>query len=237
MRKNKNMKHLKLLIGVVAAMGLASSAYAVPTISVSDAGGGLSLVPVTSASGAVTYSSSDGFWSIVISTGLSSPPLLGQGTLASPVMDLSVTAISTGISGADAHPLTITFSSDGFGPSVGTFDASITGQLVAGTAHPVTFSTFYSTANAIPALTPLTTTTLSGPSYNGTAIGTAGSLGTPYSLSEVVTISAVAGSGAQYSLDAKLVSVPDGGMTVALLGVSLVVLAGVGAARGKKLAA
>lgn len=215
------MKTTKRGLATLAAMlALTGSATAIPTIWVNDNGGGLSTAPVSSASGSVIYSSSDAFWSIVVSTGIVSPPAAGQGTLASPVMDLQIQATSLNVANAGLHPLTVTLGADGFGPSSGAFLATLSGHAAAGTGQPVTIDTFYSAGDAMPATTSLTS---SGSllNYNGTWMSTGLSLDSPYSLAEVITIQASDRVGATYSLDGSLTAVPDGGTTVLLLGAAL----------------
>ena len=198
---------------------------------VSDSSGGISLTPATSTSGVVTYTGSDTFWSVVVSTGTAYPPAVGQGTLSAPVMDLSIIATSTGAAGSSGHTLSITFGADGFGPTSGGFMALMSGHLVSGTANPVVFSTDYATTPTSlagppaspPAGTQLTTSgSLAGPTYSSLVDSGIVTLGSPYILEEVVTIgAATAGS---YSLDGSLTTVPDGGTTAMLLGAALSVL-------------
>jgi hypothetical protein len=132
-------------------------------------------------------------------------------------MDLNVQATSLG--GGTANPLTVTFSDDFFGPVNGTLQAQLSGHTVSGgTSGTVNYNTFYSTANTIPATTPLTASgTLVGPTYASVQTGSinAGS----FSLSQVVKISQ--SPAASYSLDASLSGVPDGGTTVMLLGAAV----------------
>ena len=175
---------------------------------------------MTSASGSVIYTGSDDYWSVVVSTGIVSPPASGQGTFISPVMDVQIQATSLAVANADLHPLTVTLGGDGFGPSSGAFLATLSGHAPAGNGQPVTFDTLYDGGNAMPATTPLTS---SGSllNYNGTWTSAGLSLDAPYSLSEVITIQANPQQGATYSLDGSLVTVPDGGTTVMLLGAAL----------------
>jgi hypothetical protein len=215
------MKTIKTILATLAVVALAGSALAIQTqtVQVSDNGGGISITPVTSTSGVVTYSGSDSYWSLVISTATSYPPQSGGGTLGAPVMDLSITATSTSAD-SSANPLTITFTSTGFGPTTGMFEDTMSGHTVFGTGATVTFSTDYSTANATPATTALTSVgTMPGPSYLGSWSSSVVSLAAPYSLSEVVTIAGAPSD--SYSLDGNLYTVPDGGVTAILLGAAL----------------
>lgn len=223
------MKSIKSVLATLAVVACAASAMAVQTqtIWVSDSGGGISLTPATSTSGSVIYSGSDSLWTVVISTGVASPPAVGQGTLTAPVLDLNIQATSAGGSTASAHPLLITFGADGYGPTAGQFLATMSGHLVSGTGHALTYNT-YSEANNTPIANPSATllTTMSfpgGATYNSMTTSGAVSLASPYALEEVVTIQANS-SGASYSLDGSLVTVPDGGTTAMLLGAALSVL-------------
>jgi hypothetical protein len=229
------MKSMKTVLAALAVVALAGSAVATQTqtIWVSDSGGGISLTPATSTSGSVSYTGSDAFWSIVLLSGTAYPPTTGQGSLADPVLDLSVTATSVGSANASLHPLVVTFGADGFGPTSGSFAAQLSGHVVTGSAHPLLFNT-YSAASPIsglstpPAGTLLTTSgSLAGPTYDSGPISSGSeSLGSPYALEEVITIQADA-NGASYSLDGGLSgvsTVPDGGTTAMLLGAALSVL-------------
>jgi len=108
----------------------------------------------------------------------------------------------------------------------------MTGQLVTGTDPGVDFNTYFNTANAVsstaiplPAGSTLLTASgnLPGPDYANNQMSAPFTLASPYSLIEVVTISG-GPVGGQYSLDASLVTVPDGGTTAMLLGTALSVL-------------
>jgi hypothetical protein len=219
----------RTILATLAVVAWAASAMAVQNqvIWVSDAGGGISIVPSESTSGVVSYTSADAFWTVVVSTGTASPPA-GQGTLASPVLGFSVTATSSGIINATLHPLSVTFGADGFGPTVGTATATLSGN-VSGTPYPVTFST-YSAASPLPPLasgppagTLLATGSLPGPIYNSGPIPIALNLAAPYALEEVLTIQAGPWI-SSYSLDGNLSTVPDGGTTAMLFGAALSIL-------------
>jgi VPDSG-CTERM motif len=216
---------LKHSMVAVATMALAGSVYAIPTLVVTD-GSGISAIQ-TSASGVVTISTSDGDWSVVVSTGISSPPAIGQGTASEPVMDLAITATYIG-NGTAGNPLTISFGSDAFGPSSGSVIAELTGHVVSGTGNAVGFTTVAASGSVLPTTT---TPKIPGTTLTSTSIPNLGGayssfvLGGPlnlssYSLDEVVTLTGNAG-GSSYSIDASLTSVPDGGMTLVLLGSAL----------------
>jgi hypothetical protein len=230
---NKTMNRIKTVLATLAVVACAVSAMAIQnqTIWVSDSGGGISLVPATSTSGAVVYSGGDAFWTVVISTGVASPPAVGQGTLTAPVLDLNVQATSAGGANASLHPLSITFGADGYGPTAGMFNGIMSGHVVSGSGQSMTFNTYYEANNtpiANPSATLLTAQSFpDGATYNGTATSGAVNLAALYALEEVVTLQANA-NGATYSLDGSLIStptgVPDGGTTAMLLGAALSVL-------------
>lgn len=217
---------LKSSIVTSAVLILAGSVYAIPTLVVTD-GSGISAIS-TSASGVVTITTSDSEWSVVVSTGTSSPPALGQGTASSPVMDLSVTATYIG-NGTAGNPLTVSFGSDGFGPTAGNVIATLTGHVVSGTGNSIGFSTIAASGSVLPTTSMpiisghvLTSAAVpnSGGAYSSTMVGGPLNL-TSYSLDEVLTLTGNAG-GSSYSIDASLqTTVPDGGTTLVLLGLAL----------------
>jgi hypothetical protein len=142
-------------------------------------------------------------------------------------MDLSITATYIG-NGTGGNPLTISWGADGFGPTTGNVVATLTGHVVSGTGNPVGFKTIASGSSALPTLaapaipgTTLTSASVAnaGGFYTYSAAGGPLNLSS-YSLDEVVTLTGNAG-GSGYSIDASLVVVPDGGMTLVLLGSAL----------------
>jgi hypothetical protein len=218
-------------LATFAVTAWAASAFAIPTLVIQD-GGGINAIN-TGISGVVTLNTSDGFWTVVITTGIASPPAPG-GTATAPTMDLSISATSA--NGSQNNPLNIFFASDGFGPTSAAWLAQMTGHLVAGSGANVGFGTYYNTGNAVSSLgTPLpsgsTLLTASGnvpgPNYSDTQTGAPVTLASPYALIESVTIDGGL-LGGQYSLDASLLTttttVPDGGTTAILLGAALSVL-------------
>ena len=228
------MKKLKMLAVALGMVAMVSSALAVPTLIVTDNGVQVGST-TTSASGVVTFSGGDTFWTIVVSTGIAYPPATGQGTVGAPVMDLSVQATSLGTT--VGHNLAIYFGSDNnaslgganvlYGPTSGHINAMLTGQVASGTGAGVTYNTYFATSGALPTLgTPLisgstltTTGSLPGPLYNsGNVSGPL--VATSYSLEQAVFITG-SSAGVSYSLDASLNTTPDGGTTVMLLGAAL----------------
>src|ERR1041384_4490459 len=198
------MKNLKNLAVASAVVALSGSAYAIPTLTISDGVG--APVTVVNASGIVLESFSDAFWTVVISTGETKPVF---GNAPSPMMDLNIQATSAA---GNTHNLTVTFSDDLFGPTSGRFGVQLSGHVTnpqGGPGATVTYNTFYSAANTIPATTALTASgsindVAGGCSYTGTSGAFSQS---SYSLSQVVTVGAT--PSASYSLDASLVTVPD----------------------------
>jgi hypothetical protein len=221
------MKNLfKYSMVAAATVALAGSVYAIPTLVVTD-GSGINQI-TTSASGAAVIVSSDASWSITISTGTSYPPIAGGGTATAPVMDLSIQATYIG-TGSSGNPLTISWGSDGFGPTAGQVQATLSGHVVSGTGNAVGFTTVASSANLLPTLgtpqipgTIMTSVSIPnvGGAYSSKVIGGPINLGSPYSWDEVVTLTGNLG-GSSYSIDASLTTVPDGGMTLVLLGSAL----------------
>lgn len=227
------MKRLTMLAVALGAVAATSSAFAVPTLTISDGLGGTSVTILDGGAldqdailhpgnnGVVVYANSafDNLWRVVISTGETKPAL---GSATSPMFDLNVQATSLGGS-VPANNLVISFSDNGFGPTAGHFQAILSGHLVGGTGQPVTYNTYYDAGNVTGAQTTLLTSM--GPSMNYNGVNSGGSFNQAlYSITQVVTIgiNPVGTPGGMYSLDASLICpVPDGGTTVLLLGAAL----------------
>jgi hypothetical protein len=220
---------LKYSIAAGAAMALAGSVYATPTIVITDGTAGLDAT-ASSASGDVTLTASGDGWNVVIAVGLSEPPQSGGGTASRPSMDLSITATYSG-NGTQGNPLNIYFGGGTYGPTSSSFLAQLSGHMASGTGLPVTFTTYTTGAGAAPSTTSpyipagstqLTTSgavSLSGGLYSS-IVHSAGVSLSSYGLLEDLTISG-SSAGSSYSLDASLTAVPDGGMTLMLLGSAL----------------
>jgi hypothetical protein len=118
-------------------------------------------------------------------------------------MNLSIQATSLSVPGANLHPLTVSFSSDKiYGPCSGEFLAQLSGQVLSGTGQTVTFSTYANTAL-------LTTSgSLPGPDHVGSWTSGDVNVGSPSSLTEVITIQASSVAGASYSLGGTLYASP-----------------------------
>ena len=208
------MRLRRSLTAGILAVSL-SSGLAVPVLLVQDGAGFNNLVPAPS--GVASFADSDGFWSIVITTGVSSPPN-GGGTVGAPKLDLSITANS--LSGSQNNPLRIYFAGDNFGPTLGQATATLTGSLFNGTGAPVSYNSYFNAANLVPSILdpvpagsmPLTASgSLPGPDYADGRLSTIVDLASPYSLVQFVTVDGGI-SGGSYTLDAGLamtVSVPE----------------------------
>jgi len=193
----KNIKSASLVI-VLALAGLAQRAAAVPTITISD---GIN-PPITvvdhgvgdrsGASGAITTITNVGAWSVVVCTGITKP---AHGSAAHPLMDLSVQAGGMG-------NLTVTFSDRGFGPSAGNFNGTVNTRIT-GRSHlgpaAVGYQVYDDPENTVGGMASLLADT--GTGLNGSSSGSL-SLASGFSLTQVVTIGAPAGT--FVSLDASL---------------------------------
>jgi hypothetical protein len=162
--------------------------------------------------GVTSFSGSVGSFSINITTGITYPT---QGTLGSPVMDLSSVNVSGG-----TGSLEILFSATGFGPTAGHFLDEI-GGTVNNAGGSIAYSVYENPSDAL-----LGTTNLVGSlgpygsgAFSGTTLSSFLSLSSPYSLTQEINITHAAGGTS--SFDANLSVVPDGGWTVALLGITL----------------
>lgn len=218
--------YFKCSIGACAVVALASSVYAIPTLVVEDGNPSFNMIQ-TGASGEVTISTSDGNWSVVVASGTSTPPLPG-GNPSTPVMDLLITATYIGSGGGD--PLIVSFANDSFGPTTGSLIGELTGQVVFGgfanvgwTIDDGAGSHLPTIANPLPGGVSTTSTSLSGPIYDGTLNAGPIALGNPYTLGEEITLDGTHGS--SYNIDASIQAnnetVPDGGTTLVLLGSAL----------------
>lgn len=180
-----------------------TSVYGVATMTIDDGPGGAATVVITDGDGdgVINFNGAVGIWNIVVNTGLSKPAL---GSATAPHMDLTYTAVSSA-----AGTLKITLTDDGFtysgglvdswggttssvgGPNSSQNNVLVNGQSVTG-AGPFGNGSFSSTTLATVSLRPADT------------------------LSLVVALThANAGNS---SGDKDVHTVPDGGMTLMLLG-------------------
>jgi hypothetical protein len=221
--------YLKIFAVAVGVTGLVSNATAVPTLYLSD---GVNIVIVadggpmdsSTQAGVVTYNGSiGGNWTLNVTTGISKPML---GSATQPWMDLnSVNATSVG-----AGTITIMLSDNGFGP----VSSAMTSKIGGTTQGQVTMNTYMDAGNGIFALS--TALTSQGPLGTGlgtTAFANTASVGLngglPFSLTEVATITHTRSSVTSFNEEFR--AVPDAGMTLALLGSSLIGLAAVARTR------
>ncbi|MGZ4963511.1 MAG: hypothetical protein ACXWKG_08040 [Limisphaerales bacterium] len=209
------VKFLAVAAGVV---GLVDSANAVPSLYLSDGVASVTIADGSAldsnpAAGVVTYNGAVGInWTLNVTTGLSKPQL---GSATNPAMTLSsVNANSRG-----AGSLTIKFSDDFFGPTSGQL-VSKTGGTTAGT---VSVQTYADASNALFGQGTLLTShgPFSGGAFAST-VSTGFSGGNPFSLTEVATITHTQNGVTSFNEELR---VPDAGLTLALLGSSLIGLA------------
>jgi hypothetical protein len=222
------MKHTKLSVALASALILAVGtpfAGAVATMRISD---GVTTLTITddgagdsfTGLGAVTFVGSIGAWVITVDTGITMPIV---GTATRPYMDVLFLATSNL---ASPGSLTIEFSEVGYGP----LDPGLAFHVAIGgtTQGTVTCTTLVDSNNVLFGGVPIVPAqTFSGPAFSCEGSGAA--LTThPFSLTKIVTINH--GAGQQTTSGDTQVTVPDGGATLALFGISLL---GLGALRNK----
>lgn len=191
---------------------------------------GTDLDPATAT---VTWLGTVGNWTVSATTGLSKPT---QGNAVAPIMDLNF-----GAKGNAAGTVSIAFFDNGFGPSglAGAL-ATIGGTFPGGLGVTLNYSTYTEANNNIPtflgsgALDLTGFNLLTSHTYNSQALGSVfGSIDSggsisgganPYSLLQVITITTDHRMGSAVTGDSTL-TVPDGGMTLMLLGSGLTGLA------------
>ena len=193
-----NMKNLILRTAIFIAVLTASlAAFAAPTIVISD---GVTAVTNSVASGEVFATLIDQYWTVYNANGNN------LGDPHNPALELDATP--NDVAGG-APDLTITFSDNGFGPTPGRYFSVVDAHAFGGTGGKITFDTFYDLGNQVLALTsPLTTSPDLLPDGSGlyhyqTPGGSGASIiGSPFSLTEVLTISGLSKS--DYSIGAEL---------------------------------
>src|SRR4051794_20215865 len=158
--------------------------------------------------GVVTFGGKVGEFSVNVSTGVSRP-ILGNGLL--PQMDLN--SFDAKLSGSKADVLTIQLTDTSWGPTIHptTLTQEVGGTL-SGSITSVVFNTFVDPTNANfgtgAGTTHGTALSFSSSPYSGTNNFQYGALAGPYSVTEVATIGAHAGSGS-VSFDFALAPVPE----------------------------
>lgn len=214
---------LKNFVAVVASLGIVGAAQAIPVgaiLSISDGATSITITDnftgdLNASIGELTMSTNIGVWSLSVSTGLTKPAL---GNSTNPLMDLVIQASSTG-----AGSLTYTFSDNNFSPVPGTLKSAISGHVISGAPTTVDYSVYGDGGNTLGALTTLLTTT----GTNSLPVLTTNSgslaLSTPFSLSEVVQLTASGASAV--SIDASLSAIPEPS-TIALTFLGLTFVAG-----------
>jgi len=198
------MKNNWLLAGTAAVLlSVTASVQALPTLTLSDNNG--NSVSLSDASGFVSYNGALGNWNINVSTGIGYP-FPGYGTVENPILDLnSVNNFAGGL----GNILTITWTIDNVGPLAGTLL-----NHVGGTQTASITSVFSALVNGG---TVASQSFNSAGSFSGDASGNAfGGVGSTVTLKAILTAQ---GAGV-VSFD-HYASVPDGGMTVILLGAAL----------------
>jgi hypothetical protein len=207
---------LVLAAGLLVGAMLPEKASAIPTIQLFDLGSA-TLVTVADGgfgdanplAGVVTYIGAVGpTWLLNVTTGTSKP---FAGSATKPEMDLN-SVDATSLAGGT---LIVRFSDDFFGPNSGSAIAGIGGTTV-GTVGYTTWAdaanVLFATSISLTGIGPLTG------AFSGTDSG-ALSLGYPYSLTQEAIIRHSAGGLSSFNAT---LTVPDGGLTIALLGFALV---------------
>jgi hypothetical protein len=196
---------LLLALAVGACIG---TAQAVPTLYLDDGHGHTATITdggvgdFNSLPGAVSYSGALGNWILNVSTGVTKPAL---GSAAQPMMDLNSVNLAIG-GGNTLNTMKIVFTESGF-LSPGLALAGIGGT----SDGSVSYKTY---VNGVP----LTTQSFNGNPFSGSSSGLITVLDS-YSLTQEIDITK---RGAGITSFNAAISVPDGGMTAALLGFALV---------------
>ena len=214
---------MKSLLAGVALLGLTSVAGAMATFSVYDGVNPLITVVDT---GPGDYNLSTGTISVITNVGVHSlvtatattKPAIGSGT--APQMNIHITDTTFA-----AGYLRLVFSDNGFGPFAGNLPFTMVGTVVGSGPATVNYSLWADPANVVGATTVhiggTGTTTLPNTSTGSELVN----LAAPYSLTEVIEITMDAADTVDLTASFPMVAaVPDGGMTVALLAMSLVMV-------------
>ncbi len=202
-----------LLLTTLAAVALLAtqSAKAVPTITIAD--NNSNTASVSDASGIVTYSGALGNWNINIDTGIGGPPAnFHNGTATHPALDLGAqNQFNQTASGPlVGNVLTVTFTDDNLGPI-----SEVMSQIVTGFSFNNMTAVFHVLVNNV------VVSTITGFSGLQNFNVTAGSDST-VALQAIFTAT---DANAFASIDTGASSVPDSGMTLAMLGAGLGALA------------
>jgi len=219
--KGLNMKLSKIIVAGLAVLScgcLVQSVNAIPTLTLSD---GTTTIVVTDGSaldsstlaGAVTFNGALGTNFILnVSTGLTKPL---TGSASAPSIDLNSVDFATG-----AGTLTITFSETGFTAFPGILTGDVGGTVGAGGSL-----TNIVMQNGLDLVT-------NGPFGPGAFSGSGSAAlidGAPYSLTQTAILTFGAGGGmTSFNAAGTVVGVPDGGMTLTMLGIGLLVVGAAG---------
>jgi hypothetical protein len=213
------IKAIKMLLGGLAVVGFANWANAAAELSIYD--GVNPLITVFDngpgdqfpASGQILVQTNIGFWYLTISSAVTKPVL---GSATDPVMSLFVQANSSA-----AGTLRFVFSDNSFGPATGTLNATGDGQVISGAAATLSFDVYGDPANVAGATTvPLATTGTIGLPGSATGSGSL-TLGAPYSLTEVVLLTASGATSVSSDESFDVVPVPEPGVVgLAALGLA-----------------
>lgn len=201
----------------IAIAGLTQAAQALPSLRIFD---GTTTITITDnaagdssgVAGRVVWDGTIGNWTLNTHVGTGYPVL---GSLSNPVLDLSFNAVSNGAGGT----LTISFSVDGFGPTSGSATAMIGGTAGGTVMYRTgggTNNTLFNMSNILTTQGPFTS------AFSGSATGGAINNVGPYSLTQQIQITH---TGAGISTGNSLLTVPDSGTSVLLLGTGLMGLA------------
>ncbi len=215
------MKLSKIIVAGLAVLScgyLVQSVNAIPTLTLSD---GTTTIVVTDGSaldsntlaGAVTFNGALGTNFILnVSTGLTKPL---TGSASAPSIDLNSVDFATG-----AGTLTISFSETGFTAFPGILTGDVGGTVGAGGSL-----TNIVMQNGLDLVT-------NGPFGPGAFSGSGSAAlidGAPYSLTQTAILTFGAGGGmTSFNAAGTVVGVPDGGMTLTMLGIGLLVVGAAG---------
>ncbi len=216
----------------LAVLACAVAANAVPTMFISDGLGdwikieqGGSVLGVgygtttidTSTPGMISYSGTIGNnWTVNLTTGSTKPI---TGSPEKPYLDLNSVNLSSG-----AGDLYVFWSDTGFGPSSGTVLASISGTINGAPGSTLGYSTYADLKDQARIMGELLTSqSFSAGAFSGNASGVdLDTLGSPYSLTQFIAVHHdEAGSTSYHAILDPPTTVPDGGLTLALLGFAL----------------